>query len=133
LEEHFIPIVYLGGLTILFALIGAIVARRRGLGWIALIAVCVLVGTRSHLGAVSELLMRRPFTLFRYPARGVPLAALGICALAAIGCDRAIRAPRWQMVMALLIFVDVALQIQPLLVTARFDRHRVPYPPAIGR
>src|SRR5260221_612069 len=44
LEEHFIPIVYIGALTILFALIGVIVARRRGLGWIALIAICVLIG-----------------------------------------------------------------------------------------
>jgi hypothetical protein len=40
---------------------------------------------------------------------------------------------RWQIVIAFLIFVDLVVQIQPLLVTARFDRHRVPYPPAIGR
>ncbi|HSY49017.1 MAG TPA: hypothetical protein VLC46_09410 [Thermoanaerobaculia bacterium] len=133
LGQHFIPIVYLGGLTILFALIGAVVARRRGLAWIALIAICVLIGAGSHLAAIAELLMRLPVTLFRYPARVLPLAALGICALAAIGCDRVIRGPRWQIVMALLIFVDVVVQIQPLLVTAPFDVHRVPYPPAIGR
>src|SRR5258706_9684537 len=133
LEEHFIPIVYIGALTILFALIGVIAARRRGLGWIALIAICVLIGAGSHLAPVAELLIRMPVTLFRYPARVVPLAALAICALAAIGCDRAIRAPRWQVVIALVIFVDVVLQIQPLLVTAKFDQHRVPYSPAIGR
>jgi len=133
IEEHFIPIVYLGGLTILFALIGAIAARRRGLGWIALVAACILIGAGSHLAPVAELLIRLPVALFRYPARLLPLAALGICALAAIGCDRVIRGPRWQIVMALLIFVDVVVQIQPLLVTAPFDRHRVPYPPAIGR
>jgi hypothetical protein len=133
LEEHFIPIVYLGGLTILFALIGAIVARRRGLGWMALIAACILIGAGSHLTAVAELLIRLPVALFRYPARVLPLAALGICALAAIGCDRVIRSPRWQIVLALLIFVDVFVQIQPLLVTAPFNTHRVPYPPAIGR
>ncbi|HXH37035.1 MAG TPA: hypothetical protein VNN08_00260 [Thermoanaerobaculia bacterium] len=133
LGQHFIPIVYLGGLTILFALVGAVVARRRGLGWIALIAVCVLIGTGSHLAPVGELLVRLPVTLFRYPARVVPLAALGICALAAIGCDRIIRGPRWQIVMALLIFVDVVVQIQPLLITAPFNAHRVPYPPSIGR
>lgn len=133
IEEHFIPIVYLGGLTILFALIGAAVARRRGLAWIALIAACVLIGAGSHLPPVAELLIRLPVTLFRYPARVLPLAALGICALAAIGCDRVIRGLRWQIVIALLIFVDVVVQIQPLLVTAPFNPHRVPYPPAIGR
>jgi hypothetical protein len=133
LGQHFIPIVYIGALTILFALIGMIVARRRGFGWLALIAASILIGAGSHLPPVAELLMRLPVTLFRYPARVVPLAALAICALAAIGCDRVIRARRWQLVIALLIFADVVLQIQPLLVTAKFDRHRVPYPPAIGR
>jgi hypothetical protein len=133
LGQHFIPIVYIGGLTILFASIGVVIARRRGFGWIALIAICILIGAGSHFTPVSEMLIRLPVTLFRYPARVVPLAALAICALAAFGCDRVIRAPRWQIVVAFLIFVDVVLQIQPLVVTARFDPHRVPYPPAIGR
>jgi hypothetical protein len=133
IEQHFIPIVYIGGLTVLFALIGIVVARRRGFGWIALIVACVLIGAGSHLAPVAELLVRLPITLFRYPARVVPLAALAICALAAIGCDRVIRGARWQIVIALVMFVDVVVQIQPLLVTARFDPHRVPYPPAIGR
>jgi hypothetical protein len=74
-----------------------------------------------------------PVTLFRYPARVVPLAALGICALAAFGCDFAIRRTRWQFVIAALMFADVVSQIQPLLATAPFSPHRVPYPPAIGR
>jgi hypothetical protein len=133
LGQHFIPIVYLGALTILFALIGVVVARRRGLGWIALIVVCVLIGAGSHLMPVAEMLVRLPVTLFRYPARVVPLAALGVCALAAIGLDRVVRGPRWQFAVALLIFVDVVLQIQPLLITAPFNPHRVPYPAAIGR
>ncbi len=133
LGQHFIPIVYIGALTILFALIGIIAANRRGLGWIALIAICVLIGAGSHFAPVAELLIRLPVTLFRYPARVVPLAALAICALAAIGCDRVIRGPRWQIVIALVIFADVVLQIQPLLMTAKFERHRVPYSPAIGR
>jgi hypothetical protein len=133
LEQHFIPIVYIGALTMLFALIGAIVARRRALGWIAIITVCVVIGAGSHFAPVAELLVRLPVTLFRYPARVVPLAALAICALAAIGCDRVIRWPRWQIAIALLIFADLVIQIQPLLITATFDEHRVPYPPAIGR
>jgi len=133
LEQHFIPIVYIGGLTILFALIGILVARRRGVGWIALIGVCMLIGAGSHLTFVAETLARLPITLFRYPARVVPLAALGICALAAIGCDRAVGSTRWQIVIALLMFADVMVQIQPLLVTGKFDPHRVPYPPGVGR
>ncbi len=133
LGQHFIPIVYIGALTVLFALIGMIVARRRGFGWLALIAVCIVIGAGSHFPPVAALLMRLPVTLFRYPARVVPLAAMAVCALAAIGCDRVIRATSWQVVIALLIFADVLLQVQPLLVTAKFDRHRVPYSPAIGR
>ena len=133
LEQHFIPIVYVGALTVFFALIGGIVARRRGLGWIALIVACVVIGEGSHLAPVAEILARLPVTLFRYPARVVPLAALGICALAAIGCDRMIRGTRWQFAIAFVIFADVVLQIQPLLTTARFDPHPVPYPATIGR
>ncbi len=133
LGQHFIPIVYVGALTILFSLIGVIVARRRGLGWISLVAVCVLIGAGSYLPPVAGMLAWLPVTLFRYPARVVPLAALAICALAAIGCDRVIRNVRWQFVIALVMFADVVLQVQPLLVTAAFNPHRVPYPPAIGR
>jgi hypothetical protein len=131
--QHFIPIIYIGALTIFLALIGAIVARRRGLGWIALIVVCVLIGAGSYLPPVADLMMQLPVNLFRYPARVVPLAAIAICALAAIGCDRVIRNVRWQFVIALLIFADVVLQIQPLLGTAKFNPHRVTYSPAIGR
>lgn len=133
LEQHFIPIVYIGALTIFFAIIGVIVARRRGLGWIALIVACIVIGEGSHLAPVAEILARLPITLFRYPARVVPLATLGLCALAAIGCDRMIRSVRWQFAIAFVIFIDAVVQIQPLLVTAKFDPHRVPYPPAIGR
>jgi len=133
LHQHFIPIVYAGALTILFAVIGVVVARRRGIGWIALIAVCALIGAGSYLAPAAWLFVHMPVTLFRYPARLVPLATLGICALAAIGCDRAIRSNRWQIAIALLVFADVAVQIQPLLTTERFNPHRVAYPPAIGR
>jgi hypothetical protein len=133
LQQHFIPIVYVGALTIFFAVIGIIVARRHSLGWIALIAVCMLIGAGSHLPVVAEILVRLPVTLFRYPARLVPLATLGICALVAIGCDRAIRSNRWQIAIALCLFADVIVQVQPLLETAPFNSHRVPYPAAIGR
>jgi hypothetical protein len=133
LHQHFIPVVYAGALTILFAVIGIVVARRRGVGWIALIAACALIGAGSYLAPAAWIFVHMPVTLFRYPARLVPLATLGICALAAIGCDRAIRSNRWQIVIALLLFADVVVQIQPLLTTERFNPHRVAYPAAIGR
>jgi len=133
LAQHFIPIVYVGALTIFFALIGIVAGRRSAVAWMVLIASCMVIGAGSYVPFVAEVLMRLPVTLFRYPARVVPLAALGICALAAIGCDRIIRATRWQMAIALLVFADVVVQIQPLLLTSKFDPHRVPYAPAIGR
>jgi hypothetical protein len=130
--QHFIPIIYVGALTVAFALIGSVIGRRRALGWIALVVVCVIVGVGSGFAPMAEVLARLPITLFRYPARIVPFAALAICALAAIGFDRVIRG-RWQFVLALVMFADVVFQIQPLLVTAAFDPHRVPYPPGLGR
>jgi hypothetical protein len=132
LGQHFLLVVYVGTLTVFFALIGIIAGRRRAAGWIALIVVCLLIGMGDHFAPAAEILARLPLTLFRYPARMVPLAVIGICALAAIGCDRVIRG-RWQFAIALVMFADVVLQIQPLLVTAKFDPHRIPYPPAIGR
>ena len=133
LHQHFIPVVYAGALTILFAVIGVIVARRRGIVWLALIALCALIGAGSYLAPAAWIFVHMPVTLFRYPARLVPLAMLGICALAAIGCDRAIRSNRWQIAIALLLFADVVVQIQPLLTTERFNPHRVTYPVSIGR
>ncbi|MEA2237353.1 MAG: hypothetical protein QOC81_2077 [Thermoanaerobaculia bacterium] len=132
LGQHFILIVYVGTLTVFFALLGIIAGRARAVGWVALIVVCVFVGLGDHFAPSAEILARLPLTLFRYPARMVPLAVLAICALAAIGCDRVIRG-RWQFAIALVMFADVVLQIQPLLVTAKFNPHRVPYPAAIGR
>lgn len=132
LGQHFIPIVYVGILTVLFAIIGVVAGRGRAVGWITLVLVCVLIGAGSYLAPVAEILARLPLTLFRYPSRVVPLAALAICALAAIGCDRFVRG-RWQFAVAFVMFADVAMQLQPLLITAKFDPHRVPYPLSIGR
>jgi hypothetical protein len=132
LGQHFILIVYVGMLTVAFALIGVIAGRKRAIGWSALIILCVLIGMGDRLTPVAELLARLPVTLFRYPARVVPLVVLAICALAAIGCDRMIPG-RWQFAIAVVMFADVVLQIQPLLITAKFDPHRVPYAASIGR
>jgi hypothetical protein len=119
-------------LTVAFALIGVIAGRKKAIGWSALTILCVVIGMGDRLTPVAELLARLPVTLFRYPARVVPLAVLAICALAAIGCDRVIPG-RWQFAIAIVMFVDVVLQIQPLLMTSKFNPHRVPYAASIGR
>jgi hypothetical protein len=131
--QQFLPIVYAGTLTIVLALIGIFAARRRAAGWTALIVVSALVAAGSHLRPIGDVLAALPVTIFRYPARLVPFAVLGICALAAFGCNRAIRSEALKLLLALLTFVDLAVRIHPLLATAPFNPERVPYPAAIGR
>jgi hypothetical protein len=131
--QQFLPLVYIGIPAIVFALIGIVAARRRAAGWIALIFLSALIATGGHLHPVGDALSALPLTIFRYPARVVPFAALGICALAAFGCDRAMRRERIKFLVALLMFADLAMRIQPLLATVPFNPHRVPYPAAIGR
>src|SRR5207302_256520 len=131
--QQFLPIVYVGLPAILLALLGIFAARRRAAGWIALIFLSALIATGGHLRPVGDALSALPLTIFRYPARVVPFAVLGICALAAFGCDRAIRSEPVKLLIALLLFADLALRIQPLLATEPFNPHRVPYPPPIGR
>jgi hypothetical protein len=133
LGQRFLPIVYAGLLTIVFAIIGIFAARRRAVGWTALILLSALVAAGSHLGPVGDTLAALPLTVFRYPARVVPFAVLGICALAAFGCNRIIRGEPVKFLLALLTFVDLAVRIHPLLATEPFNPGRVPYPPAIGR
>jgi hypothetical protein len=130
--QEFLPIVYGGLLTIVFAIIGIFAARRRAAGWIALIFLSALVAAGSHIAPVGDVLASLPLTLFRYPARLVPFAVLGICALAAFGCN-AIRSEPIKLLIALLTFVDLVVRIQPLLATKPFNPQRVPYPPSIGR
>jgi len=131
--QHFLPILYAGLLTIVLAIVGIFAARRRAAGWTALIFLTALVAAGSHLRLVGDLLAALPLTIFRYPARVVPFAILGSCALAAFGCNRAIRSEPIKLLLALLTFVDLAVRIQPLLTTQPFNPHRVPYPASIGR
>jgi hypothetical protein len=62
----------------------------------------------------------------------VPLAAAAICALAAMGIDRAVR-PRWIMAVAAILCVDLFIQTQPLQETVRFNLHPTPYDASVGR
>jgi hypothetical protein len=131
--QQFLPIIYVGVLTIVFAIIGIFAARRRAAGWMALIVVSALIAEGSHLRPVAEALPALPLTIFRYPARVVPFVVLGVCALAAFGANRVIRSEPVLLLLALLTFADLAVRIRPLLGTEPFNPGRVPYPAAIGR
>jgi hypothetical protein len=131
--QEFLPVVYIGVLTVVFAIAGIVAARRRAAGWSALIVLSALIAAGSHLSFVGDVLAKLPLTIFRYPARVVPFAVLGICALAAFGFDRAIRSEPIKLLLAVLTFVDLFVRIQPLLATEPFNPARVPYPAAIGR
>jgi hypothetical protein len=85
LQQHFIPIVYMGVITCVLALIGL---RRDAWPALAVIAACVVVAGAGVIPPVGELFARLPVTLFRYPARVVPLAAIAIAFLAARGIER---------------------------------------------
>jgi len=133
LGQHFIPIVYVGVITCALAAVGLIFAWRRVGAWLALLGAAMLIAAAP----VAALLMHLPLTLFRYPARLVPLGALAIVAIAVEGWDviaRVVRV-RWIAVLvALAIFVELVAFARPLLVTAPIDwKHQVPYSGAIGR
>jgi hypothetical protein len=74
-----------------------------------------------------------PVTLFRYPARVLPFAALAFAALAVRGWERVRRDRRWlDLIVVLVIVVDLLPRMRPLLKSEPFDRHPVPYDRSIG-
>jgi len=129
LGQHFIPVIYLGMLGVALALIGLTSIRRRHVqGWVALLVFSILIG------AGPAFLAQLPLTLFRYPARLVPLGALAVAGLAAAGWERIRSANRrWlDLVVVLLVVVDLVPRSKPLLATAPFSKDVVPYARAIG-
>jgi hypothetical protein len=127
-SQQFLPVLYVGVLTVLFA---ALAVRRLPVAAIVVVF-CVIVAAGAYFVPTAALLSRLPVALFRYPARVVPLAALAICALAAIGLDRALR-PRWIAFVAVVMCADPLARTLPLLRSAPFDARPVPYDRAIGR
>jgi hypothetical protein len=126
--QHFIFVLYASVFVVVLALIGAIVRWRRSwlhLGTIALVAL-VAIGPRwlPHL----------PLTIFRYPSRVVPFAALAIVALAVAGWDVVRRrSPIVDAVVILAIAIDLLVATKPLRVTAPFTTKQIPYDASIGR
>ncbi|HEU4886863.1 MAG TPA: YfhO family protein [Thermoanaerobaculia bacterium] len=132
-HQQFIPVVYLGVVVIALALIGIVVGLRartthfETAGWLVLLITAIALSTGPAW------LSRMPVTLFRYPARLVPFAALAIAALAVIGWQRLRPDRRWLDLLVLLVMVgDLLFRATPLLDTAPFRRDVVPYDVSIG-
>jgi hypothetical protein len=124
LGQHFIPIIYTGIVVTLLALIGI---RKRTLPWLTLIAFAVIVSMGPAF------LTRLPLTLFRYPARLVPFAALAIAALAAAGWDRVRADRRWlDLIVVAVVIVDLVPRAWPLLRSGEFRTDVVPYGREVG-
>ena len=134
-HELFIPIVYVGIVPALLALIGLVssVRTRTARPWVLLLALCVVIAAGRFLPLVGDLLVKLPVTILRYPARLVPLGALALVALAAIGFDRIPRFTWLTVAAIVLIIADLVPRIAPLLHNAPFDVHAVPYSLNIGR
>lgn len=125
-DQQFIVLLYVGVVVIVLALLG-IRRDRATAGWLALLFVAVVIASGPAW------LTRLPLTLFRYPARLVPLAALAIAALAVAGWERVRPNRRWaDLVLVLVIVADLLPRAQPLLRSEPFDLHRVPYDASIG-
>lgn len=118
--QQFIPVVYAGVFVCVLALLGI---RRRTLPWLALFGAAFLIS----LG--PEVLAHLPLTIFRYPARLVPLAALAIAALAVAGWERIRTKRRWvDVAVVALVLIDLVPRVWPLLESAPFRTDVVPYP-----
>ena len=129
LGQHFIPVIYMGMLVVALAIIGLSAVRQRHVaGWLTLLTVAIVIG------AGPSFLAQLPLTLFRYPARMVPLGALAVAGLAVAGWERIRgKSPRWvDLLLVLLVIADLLPRARPLLVTAPFSTDIVPYARAIG-
>lgn len=135
LTQHFIPIVYVGVLTVSLAAIGIAAARRRAIGWLVLLFLAIVIAGGAYVPFVAATLAHLPLTPFRYPARVVPLGALAIIALAVEGwsaLERLLPIRRLAPLIALALFAELVLHARPLLATGPFDT-RVPWDVSIGR
>jgi hypothetical protein len=134
MTQHFISVVYVGLLAGVLAVVG-LAARRAQMAarvCAAVIVVCMVIAAGAYFAPTAFLLKHLPVMFFRFPARVVPLAAIAICLLAAMGADRAVR-PRWLVLVAIVMCIDPLLRTLPLLESAPFDPHPTPYDRMVGR
>jgi hypothetical protein len=129
-REQFIFIVYVSTFVVLLAIAGGVILtiERRGLGWMAMLAIAAIIASGPRWIA------RLPIELFRYPARLMPYVAFALVALAVAAWDRvARRSAIVGVALTIAVALDLFVVARPILVTAPFTRSRVPYPQSIGR
>jgi hypothetical protein len=128
LSQHYVPVIYIGVLVVLLALIGVVARRRDASAWLALLAFAIL------FAAGPRFLAALPMTPFRYPSRVVPFGALAICALAAAGWERMRNRRVWVDLAVIGVLIIETLPVSlPLLRSAPFPQVHVPYDASIGR
>ena len=122
--QGFIPVVYVGMVVLVLAFLGI---RRRTLGWLLLLSFSIV------LSIGPAFLAKLPVTLFRYPARLVPLGALALVALAVAGWDRVRPDRRWvDLLVVALVVGDLVPRAWPLLRSGPFRTDVVPYAKEVG-
>jgi hypothetical protein len=133
MQQQFIPVVYMGIGVLVLALIGVVLGLRSTTTQRAVLAWLVLLVGAVVLSTGPAWLTRLPLTLFRYPARLVPFAALAVAALAVMGWERLRGNRRWlDLLVVMVIVADLLIRAVPLLDTAPFRRDIVPYDASIG-
>jgi hypothetical protein len=132
-SQHFIFVLYAGAFVVALAVAGTIaLAMRRE--WTRLACCFAALVAVAAIASGPQWLVRLPMTLFRYPSRVVPFAALALAALAAAGWDAVRRrSPVVDAVLIAAIALDLLVATKPLRVTAPFTRNHVPYDATVGR
>jgi hypothetical protein len=130
MEQQFIPLVYVGVVIILLALAGALRSHRSA----AARASLVLLILAAAIATGPLFLTQLPLTIFRYPARLIPVAAIAIGALAAVGWNSLRPGPRWaDLLLLAVIAFDLFHHARPLLATTHFSTDVVPYSAVVGK
>lgn len=136
LAEHFIPIVYLGMVTVALAVLGVatVIQRRVGRAWLGMFLFALVVSVGPAIPPIGFLLLHSPVTLFRYPARLIPVGAFAVVALMVCGWERLRPKSRWaDLVLVLLVLIDLVPRTRHLLVSAPFNPRRITHAAEVGR
>lgn len=116
-SQSYIPILYVGTAVVLMAVValaGALFRRgpnrRVTIAWASLLVVVAILAAGSHLGPGARALEVLGMNVNRYPARLLPMGALAVCALSALGAN-ALRelAPRLRAGSAVVVLVLIAI------------------------
>ncbi|HEV7919722.1 MAG TPA: hypothetical protein VGR02_02910 [Thermoanaerobaculia bacterium] len=138
LSQHYVPVIYIGVVVVLLALVNVGPALSRPEPGIPDLPRSRPAESRPYIALLllggAVLLSAIALPLVRYPSRVVPFGALALAALAVRGLDRIPRRKWWLdgAVIAVVVAELVPVSL-PLLQTEPFPPIRVPYDRAIGR